>query len=498
MGAPLKSEGLADIANRELQRELAYAYLLNKNYREAAASFKQVLSHPLAADSETHLLLAQAQYHLKDYVGVVATLDTLVQKGLPLDSEQLRQAMALFCRAGAYSQCAVLLKRLLVIESDNADYWHQLAAVYLLQNQRRAALDQLALARSKGVAFSEQQLLLLADLYAANKNPYAAAQLMQSAIAQQDLAANAANYRKLFEYWLHAREKDKARLALAEAARRSNDITLYLYLAQLQMEQESFKDMRKTMIAACAKPLDETYVSRANLLLGISQLKLGETEAARRSFINASLIGGATEQAAQRMQYMDAAPATKQEARAIVSICRGPKDQSADLANVATEELELADDGAGLVNIKEVPPQRFYTASHRMPAADMGQQAPTLAIRLTVKLIKAGGSANGPLHIIGTNAGTDPDAATDFILALPTTGNPRSVGRYKLLVTEALRCTFIEYEGPPEGIAEAWQGLVRDTLEAGYAPSGESRTVFAASGAAAAGSVRLELQLGIE
>jgi hypothetical protein len=77
-------------------------------------------------------------------------------------------------------------------------------------------------------------------------------------------------------------------------------------------------------------------------------------------------------------------------------------------------------------------------------------------------------------------------------------GYPRSAGRYKLLVKEALRCTFIEYEGPPDGIANAWQDLVRDTLEAGYTPSGESRTVFAAGGAAAAGSVRLEQQLGIE
>jgi hypothetical protein len=99
-----------------------------------------------------------------------------------------------------------------------------------------------------------------------------------------------------------------------------------------------------------------------------------------------------------------------------------------------------------------------------------------------------------PQHIIGNNASNDPAATTDFILALPTSGNPRSVGRYKLLVTAVLRCSCIEYEG----IAKVWQDLVRDTLEAGYAPNGESRTVFAASGAASAGSVRLELHLGIE
>ncbi len=124
-----------------------------------------------------------------------------------------------------------------------------------------------------------------------------------------------------------------------------------------------------------------------------------------------------------------------------------------------------------------------------------GQQAPTLAIRLTIKLIKPR-SANDRSHYRQQWPLTRCSHRLYPRPAAP--GYPRSAGRYKLLVKEALRCTFIEYEGPPDGIANAWQDLVRDTLEAGYTPSGESRTVFAAGGAAAAGSVRLELQLGIE
>ncbi len=62
-------------------------------------------------------------------------------------------------------------------------------------------------------------------------------------------------------------------------------------------------------------------------------------------------------------------------------------------------------------------------------------------------------------------------------------------------MTEALRCTFIEYEGPPEGIAKAWQDLVQNLLEAGRVPSRQKPTIVAARSTAAAGSVRLELRL---
>ncbi len=259
----LQAKGLADIANRELQRELAHAYLLNKNYPDAAATFKKVRASPQAARSDDYLLLAQAQFQTKDYVAVVDTLDRLSQQGFELDSGQLRQAMALYYRSGAYPQAEVLLKKLLLREPDNPEFWHQLVALYLQQNQQRKALDQLALAHSKGVAFNEQQLLLLADLYAANKNPYAAAELLQSEMRKKTVADNGKNSRKLFEFWLHAREKAKAIKALARAARNSNDITLFLYLAQLQMEQEDYRGMRNTMLAACAEPLDENHVSRA-------------------------------------------------------------------------------------------------------------------------------------------------------------------------------------------------------------------------------------------
>jgi len=236
----LAAQGLSPIANREMLRELAQVYLLRKDYASAVQSLEQALAIHLVAEVADYLLLARAQHHVGNYVDVVATLDAMRQASLTLDTEQMRQALALYYRAGAYAQSEELLQRLVELQPDEAQHWHLLAAVYLQQDKKKQALDQLALARGKRVPFSERELLLLANLQAVNNNPYGAAQTLEGALAQHEIPASGASYRKLFEFWLQAREQDKARAALEQAAQLSGDTELYLYLAQLQMEQQQF------------------------------------------------------------------------------------------------------------------------------------------------------------------------------------------------------------------------------------------------------------------
>ncbi len=319
--AALAEGGLSAIANRQMQRELAQVYLQQKDYAAAVSTLTQVLGYDLLPAPDDYLLLARAHHLLSRYDLVVSTLDRMREQIDQLSSQQLRQALALYYRAGAWSQAEMLLAQLLTIEPDNGQFWHQMTAVLLQQSKQRAALDYLALARDKRVPFSEGDVLLLASLYAVNGDPHSAARLLSEAMDRQELARNAVHYRRLFEYWFLARERPRAMAALARAAALSADTELYLYLAQMQMEQLAWQAMHDTLLVACAEQLPDRYVSRANLLLGISQLKLGDRTGARRSLINATLIGGASQQAARWLRYMDAEPTTEDEARRIVGIC---------------------------------------------------------------------------------------------------------------------------------------------------------------------------------
>lgn len=493
----LAAQGLSDVANREMLRELAQVYLLQKDYSAAAGVLEQALNIELVPEVTDFLLLAQAHYRMKQYVKVVAALDQIERLGLVMNPQQMHQALALYYQAGAYAQCEDLLRRLLQLEPDNPDNWHQLASVYLQQNKKRQALDELTLAREKRVPFSADQLVLLADLQAFHKNPYGAAELLQQAMDQQEIPGDAKNYRKLFEFWFLAREEQKMQAALSRAAQLSGDIELYLYLAQLQMEQRAWQPMHQTMLAACADQLEDRYVGRANVLLGISQLKLGDAVNARRSFINATLIAGANTQAGQWLEFMGAEPATRKESRRIVGVCYGSIDkQQAEDGTLIVDAPEAAADSGVEFQIKTVPSQRLFYASYEMPLAELAVQAKSQVVRMGVSLVKSGGSVDGPVQVISQGdfpAQGDPT----WQLALPSSGSPRASGRFRVRTAADFKCAYTELQGAGPELAQQALAFASALQEAGYSLSGERRLVLPSRGNGS-DNIKVELQIGIQ
>jgi tetratricopeptide (TPR) repeat protein len=496
----LGAEGLSAVANREMLRELAQVYLLKRDYAAAAQALQQALALDLAPEIADYLLLARAQHHLGRYVDVVATLDGVQARGLTLDAEQARQATALYYHAGAYPQCEVLLRRLLELQPDEPQHWHMLASVYLRQGKKKQALDQLTLARQKRVTFSERDVLLLANLHGANNDPYGAAEILEQALASGEVSESGAHYRRLFELWLQAREQDKARQALQQAARLSDDPELAFYLAQLQMEQEDFKSMHQTMLAACAEPLADEHVGRANLLLGISQLKLGDTAGARRSLINATLVGGVNAQAGQWLSYMQATPATKEEARRIVGICVGENDKQIDVASsLAESPVASAHDAAAAptaFEIKTVPAMRLFYLPYEAPLEQLPQTLQATAISLNVSLVKSGGSADGPLQLIFAGDLARPDSGVSVEVGVPARGAVTGRGKFQVRTTEPFRCASRPFEGVGPALRLALAELAESVLAANHQLTGEARIVILQRHNA--GAPRVELQLGIK
>jgi tetratricopeptide (TPR) repeat protein len=322
----LEAGGLSQLINQEMLKELAAVYLRVPDYQRTISTIARLELANLAADPGTLLILAQAYTKTANYLRVTELLDQLMQTQPVLNEQELRQVVALSYRSGNYQHCETILQQLIESHPDTGEYWRQLSSVYLAQHKQRAALDQLALAREKGLDFREQDLLLLVDLYATNKSPYKAAHLLETAILNNEITPSVESYKRLFNFWLEAREKEKAIQALEQATDLNGDIELYLYLAQLQMEFEHWAQMQQTVLRACDERLEDRFVGRTNLLLGISQLKLNERAAARRSFINATLISY-NPKAGEWLNYMKAAPETPTEMRKITPPCR-PKNAS--------------------------------------------------------------------------------------------------------------------------------------------------------------------------
>jgi tetratricopeptide (TPR) repeat protein len=320
----LQNPAITAESKREYLGQLARMALLQKNYEKAASAIQSYLSAKQAsggsADADIYLLLAQVQYKRKNYV---ASADAM-EKALALEKNptptQLKNALAIFYSTGSYDRAAQVMQKMVATDLNNADLWRQWTSLYLKAGKNALALDVMALAWEKGIPFRDQDILLLTDLYTINKIPGRGARVLEEAIATGRIKADSKINDRLFRLWIQAGERDKAQAALAKAASDSNDVELQLYLAQMSMEKEQWQAMQTQVLKACDGALPERLVSRANLLLGISQLKLGDTELARRSFINATIVGGAAD-AAQWLAFMKAAPATASEKVGIAGPC---------------------------------------------------------------------------------------------------------------------------------------------------------------------------------
>jgi len=334
----LKHPGMADNSRRDMLSDLARLYVLQKDYDNAASAINRYLDSKPPENADMYLLLAQINYKNKKYVESAAALDkVLFNKAAPLQKtppvDLLQSALAIYYSIGNYERSTQVIQQLLEqsINDSNekqAPLWQQWISLELKAGKNAEALTVMALAWEKGIPFRDQDILLLCDLYALNKIPARGARVLETAIKTGRVASNSKITDQLFRLWLQAGERDKAQQALEKAAQTSDDQELLLHLAQLYMEKEQWQPMQDMVLKACQGTLPDKLVARANLFLGISQFKLGDTELARRSFINATLIGGENEKAGQWLAYIKAAPATEGEKIGIAGPCSSASTKS--------------------------------------------------------------------------------------------------------------------------------------------------------------------------
>jgi tetratricopeptide (TPR) repeat protein len=489
----MQAGGLSSLANQEMQQELATVYMLQGDYSGALSTLTKLqrsLTHP---SNEFFLLLAQAQYKTGDYLALAPTLEHLLIDSSALTAVQLKQLVAISYGSGDYRQCEVILRLLIDRAPSDVGNWQQLVSVYLVQKKSISALNVLSLAKEKQLPLRAQDILLLANLYASTNAAEKGARVLDESLAAGELEQSGDNYHQLFQYWLLAREKNKATAALKKSVALKRNMDSFLQLARLQMEQELWSDMQQTLLQACSQVLDDRYVGRTNLLLGISQLKQGSEQQARSSFINASLMGGRSEKANQWLGYMNAAPATESEMREITGPCH-PLERSMRYAGVRPDVKTDVQSPTNL-NVKTVKKLRFYSTSAVVDVKDMTSQLRSLLVPMGINIVRGGGSIDGALHLLFEGENSFSEGKLTMKAGFPIRGNPPSKARYRSTVLESFKCVYLEYSGEPQGIRQAWETLYQDAISAGYELSGTSRQII--NKGDGSNNMNTELQLGI-
>lgn len=220
------------------ERMLADILLSDAKYSQALPHYYKLTKNIPAKQKgdELWLRIAQAHYQQSQWQQVLTAMKHY-------DGYRLKDTMSpLSIKLGAQLQlkqwqgASATLNRLIALEPNKLIWWQQLASIQMRTGKTANALATLKLAKYQGVALSQQDLKVLAQLYAQRGIPERAAEqiaALKDANSDKTLLIEQANY------WQMAREWNKAIKLWTKVAAKDNHYRWQL--AQLLVQEGDYK-----------------------------------------------------------------------------------------------------------------------------------------------------------------------------------------------------------------------------------------------------------------
>ncbi|MDL2000626.1 hypothetical protein MT369_00070 [Vibrio parahaemolyticus] len=204
------SSGLLQDQQAWQTRKMLADILLNEQQFAKALPHYYELSKAVPKNQKAHevwLRIAQSHYQLSQWNKVLSAMGRYEKFGQPDELGPLSIKLSSELELKKWQPAIVTIKRLIAIEPERIEWWRQLVALHLRVDDSKRALDSMALAKLQGVALSQDDFKLLAQLYAKRGIPERAALIMEQL---EDLNVDSQLKAQQATYWQMAKEWDKS------------------------------------------------------------------------------------------------------------------------------------------------------------------------------------------------------------------------------------------------------------------------------------------------
>ncbi|HCG7128561.1 TPA: tetratricopeptide repeat protein [Vibrio parahaemolyticus] len=233
------SSGLLQDEQAWQTRKMLADILLNEQQFAKALPHYYELSKAVPKNQKAHevwLRIAQSHYQLSQWNKVLSAMGRYEKFGQPDELGPLSIKLSSELELKKWQPAIVTIKRLIAIEPERVEWWRQLVALHLRVDDSKRALDAMALAKLQGVALSQDDFKLLAQLYAKRGIPERAALIMEQL---GDLNVDSQLKAQQATYWQMAKEWDKSIDSWRVAAKL--DSKYYWNYSQLLVQQGHYQ-----------------------------------------------------------------------------------------------------------------------------------------------------------------------------------------------------------------------------------------------------------------
>ncbi|MDC0603619.1 tetratricopeptide repeat protein [Aliiglaciecola sp.] len=300
--------GMPIVLHTQTLKTLAQLSLVMENYQQARDYCQQIIS--IAGETlkpMDYALLAQANYKLEDWE---AALDAALKgRSLALSMEKKPDENLLLLLNAVHFELQQIDKMREVLEEmiryyPKTSYMLYLASVYGQLDRLDKQTVLMESLYEDGRIKDASQLKNLASLYMSEKTPYKGALVLDKALRNEQLKATARNFEMLAQAWRLAAEREKAIIALGQAAELSDDGDNYLQKAYLHFDMAQWRKTSEALMLGFDKGLTKRLEGEAWLLLGMARFKMKRYEQAIQACERAKDFKKAAKHAEQWIAYI--------------------------------------------------------------------------------------------------------------------------------------------------------------------------------------------------
>jgi tetratricopeptide (TPR) repeat protein len=260
-----------DVLNYKEQSEvigiLAQLYMMKKDYRNAIKMYQEWMSFTGKEDDKTYLRIASAYYELKDLDKVIAPAD----KAIAMASEPLMAPyslkMASYYERKMYPKTVIMGETLIKVFPEVKRNWVQLGMFYVLVEDYKKGLSVMEMAYKQGYLEKPNEFRTLAQMYSQNELPIKAATIQEKYLKLGVMKRTEQNLKSLANYFLAAKEMNKAAKYFGEAAEMSDKAYLYRRQGEMFFQAEKYGQA----VVALKKALDRDVPKKGAVNLTLMQ-----------------------------------------------------------------------------------------------------------------------------------------------------------------------------------------------------------------------------------
>jgi tetratricopeptide (TPR) repeat protein len=301
----IASGGLNDQEISTARFQIAQLFLAESKWKEGAEALKQWFATAQNPNSAAYHLLAVAYYQLGDHNAAVEPAQKAVElAGAKPQESWLQLLLALRLERQEYKLALPIVKQLIEANPGTKNYWMQLAGIAAATGGYPEAAVPLEVAYRGGVIGDEQDVQRLAQMLVQISIPYRAAKILSQAVEQGRVKGDAKTNELIANYWIAARDYDKAMAPLRKAADLSDNGELYVRLAEVYVQREDWANAANALRSGLDRGKLKN-AGNAKLLMGMALYNQKKLADAQTWFARAREHGESHAQAESWLRHLE-------------------------------------------------------------------------------------------------------------------------------------------------------------------------------------------------